>query len=153
MAVNDAMERRVAIKVLHPESAKDRETASRFFDEARAVHRIEHPSLVQISDYGQTETGTAYLVMEFLRGESLAQRIDRAHAAARRLDGSEVARIAWQTADALRAAHEKHIVFGSLGPGSQLHEQTRLPSEADDRKQRQSVGLTPRPINRRYGPR
>ena len=76
----------------------------------------------------QPTEGTAYLVIEFLRGAS-------------------------QTADALRAAHEKHIVFGSLGPGSQLHEQTRLPSEADDRKQRQSVGLTPRPINRRYGPR
>ena len=51
----------------------------------------------------QPTEGTAYLVMEFLRGAS-------------------------QTADALRAAHEKHIVFGSLRPGSQLHQQTRLPS-------------------------
>ncbi len=115
-AVNDAIERRVAIKVLHPEYAKDRETASRFFDEARAVNRIEHPSLVQISDYGQTAEGTAYLVMEFLRGESLAQQIDRAHAAGKRLDVSEVVRIAWQTADALRAAHEKHIVHRDMKP-------------------------------------
>lgn len=115
-AVNDAIERRVAIKVLNPDYAKDRETASRFFDEARAVNRIEHPSLVQISDYGQTAEGTAYLVMEFLRGESLGQRIDRVHAAGKRLDVSEVVRIAWQTADALRAAHEKHIVHRDLKP-------------------------------------
>lgn len=115
-AMNDAIERRVAIKVLHPDYSNDRETASRFFDEARAVNRIEHPSLVQISDYGQTPEGTAYLVMEFLRGESLAQRIHRAHAAGKRLDVSEVVRIAWQTADALRAAHEKHIVHRDMKP-------------------------------------
>ena len=115
-AVNDAIERRVAIKVLHAEYAKDKETASRFFDEARAVNRIEHPSLVQVSDYGRTTDDTAYLVMEFLRGESLAQRLDKTHAAGKRIELSEVIRIAWQTADALRAAHEKSIVHRDLKP-------------------------------------
>ncbi len=115
-AVNDTIERRVAIKVLHAEYAKDKETASRFFDEARAVNRIEHPSLVQVSDYGRTEDDTAYLVMEFLRGESLAQRLDKTHAAGKRLGLSEVIRIAWQTADALRAAHEKSIVHRDMKP-------------------------------------
>jgi serine/threonine protein kinase len=115
-AVNDAIERRVAIKVLHAEYAKDKETASRFFDEARAVNRIEHPSLVQVSDYGRTTDNTAYLVMEFLRGESLAQRLDKTHAAGKRIELSEVIRIAWQTADALRAAHEKSIVHRDMKP-------------------------------------
>ena len=115
-ALNDAIERRVAIKVLHAEYAKDKETASRFFDEARAVNRIEHPSLVQVSDYGRTADDTAYLVMEFLRGESLAQRLDKTHAAGKRLELSEVIRIAWQTADALRAAHEKSIVHRDMKP-------------------------------------
>ena len=115
-AVNDAIERRVAIKVLHAEYAKDKETASRFFDEARAVNRIEHPSLVQVSDYGRTTDDTAYLVMEFLRGESLAQRLDKTHAAGKRIELSEVIRIAWQTADALRAAHEKSIVHRDMKP-------------------------------------
>lgn len=115
-AVNEAIERRVAIKVLHREYAQDPATASRFFDEARAVNRIEHPSLVQISDYGQTPDGMAYLVMEFLRGESLGQRLDRTRAAGKRLAPGEVARIAWQTADALRAAHEKNVVHRDLKP-------------------------------------
>ena len=115
-AVHDAIERRVAIKVLHPEYAKDRETAARFFDEARAVNRIEHPSLVQVSDYGHTEEETAYLVMEFLRGETLAHRVDRLRAAGKRLSVTEVVRVAWQTADALRAAHAKQIVHRDLKP-------------------------------------
>ena len=117
-AVHDAIERRVAIKVLHPEYAKDRETAARFFDEARAVNRIEHPSLVQISDYGRTAEGTAYLIMEFLRGESLAERLHRLRAAGQRLAVPEVVRIAWQTADALSAAHAKQIVHRDLKPGN-----------------------------------
>lgn len=117
-AVHDAIERRVAIKVLHPEYAKDRETAARFFDEARAVNRIEHPSLVQISDYGHTQDGTAYLIMEFLHGESLAGRLDRLRAEGQRLAVTEVVRIAWQTADALRAAHAKQIVHRDLKPGN-----------------------------------
>ena len=115
-AVNDAIERRVAVKVLHPEYARDREASARFFDEARAVNRIEHPSLVQVSDHGQTADGTSYLVMEFLRGESLAQRLDKIHAAGRRFDAGEVVRVAWQVADALRAAHEKNIVHRDLKP-------------------------------------
>lgn len=117
-AVHDAIERRVAIKVLHPEYAKDRETAARFFNEARAVNRIEHPSLVQISDYGHTGEGTAYLIMEFLRGESLADRLDRLRAAGQRLAVTEVVRITWQIADALRAAHAKQIVHRDLKPGN-----------------------------------
>ena len=59
--MNDAIERRVAIKVLHAHLASRKEIATRFINEARATNRIEHPGLVQISDYGQLEDGTAYL--------------------------------------------------------------------------------------------
>lgn len=62
-AVHENIERRVAIKVLHPEYAKHAEGTARFFNEARAANRIEHAGLVQISDYAQLPDGTAYLVM------------------------------------------------------------------------------------------
>lgn len=51
-ALHEAIERRVALKILHPEYARDADVTKRFFNEARAVNRIAHPSLVQISDYG-----------------------------------------------------------------------------------------------------
>ena len=51
-SVHESIERRVAIKVLHPEFARLPEFTGRFFNEARAVNRVAHPGLVQISDYG-----------------------------------------------------------------------------------------------------
>jgi serine/threonine-protein kinase len=101
----------VAIKVLHPEYAKNADVTARFFNEARAVNRIEHPGLVQISDYAQLPDGTAYLVMEYLKGESLAKRLERG-----RLAPDVAVRIAVQVADALSAAHEKNIVHRDLKP-------------------------------------
>ena len=73
-AVHEAISRRVAIKVLHAHFAGDPEYANRFFNEARAVNLIEHPSLVQVSDFGRLPDGSGYLVMELLQGESLADR-------------------------------------------------------------------------------
>src|SRR5437763_1526254 len=73
--VHDAIERHVAIKVLHPEYAQRSEFIARFFNEARAVNRIDHPGLVQISDFGQLPDKTAYIVMEYLKGDSLGARL------------------------------------------------------------------------------
>lgn len=110
-AVNDAIERRVAIKILHSQYAKNPEVTLRFFNEARAVNRIEHPSIVQVSDYAQLPDSTAYIVMEFLRGESLASRVHRGP-----LPCSSALHIAWQVAEALSAAHAKGIVHRDLKP-------------------------------------
>lgn len=109
--IHATIERRVAIKVLHPEYAKNPDVTARFFNEARAVNRIEHPGLVQISDYAQLPDGTAYLVMEFLKGESLAKRLERG-----RLTVDAAVRVSAQVADALAAAHEKGIIHRDLKP-------------------------------------
>ena len=74
-AVQDSIERRVAIKVLLPSVAQDGEIAKRFVNEARAVNRVNHPGLVQVSDFGQLDSGAPYIVMEFLKGETLRQRL------------------------------------------------------------------------------
>lgn len=111
--INDAIERRVAIKVLRPDYAKNKDVTARFVNEARAVNRIEHPSLVQVSDYAELPDGSAYIVMEYLRGESLAARIERLGG---RLPVGNALQITWQIADALVAAHDKSIVHRDLKP-------------------------------------
>ena len=112
-AMHEAIERKVAIKVLHAEYAADAEFSERFINEARAVNLVDHPGLVQISDYGRLPDETAYIVMEYLKGETLNQRLKRAQYG---LPITEVVHLAWQIADALAAAHEKGIVHRDLKP-------------------------------------
>lgn len=111
--VHETIERRVAIKVLHPEYARNAEFTARFFNEARAVNRVAHPGLVQISDHGQQPDGTSYIVMEYLEGESLSQRMKRLGG---RLLSPDVIHLGWQLADSLAAAHQKGIVHRDLKP-------------------------------------
>jgi serine/threonine-protein kinase len=117
-AIQQPIERRVAIKVLLAKYAHDRELLTRFFNEARAVNRIEHPSIVQVSEFGQRSDGTAYLVMEYLRGESLTSRLDRLEAAGQQMEVAQVLQLGAQLADALTAAHEKGIVHRDMKPGN-----------------------------------
>ncbi len=111
--INDAIERRVAIKVLHPEIAQNPEFTRRFFNEARVVNRVSHPGLVQVSDYGQMPDGTAYIVMEFLEGESLGSRLKRSSAP---VGLEETLSLSRQIADALAATHAKGIIHRDLKP-------------------------------------
>jgi serine/threonine-protein kinase len=112
-ALHPTIERRVAIKVLHSDSARSPEMASRFLNEARAVNRIAHPSMVQISDLGQLADGTAYLVMELLVGEPLNVRLKRLGG---RLPLTQTLDLGSQIADALSAAHDKGIIHRDLKP-------------------------------------
>ena len=60
------LERRVALKTLHTDHARSKEFIARFFNEAKVLSRLELPSIVQVSDFGHTADGAAYLVMEYL---------------------------------------------------------------------------------------
>lgn len=111
--IHETTSLRVAIKVLHPEYARDATMTGRFFNEARAVNKIEHPGIVQVFDYGQQADGCAYLAMEFLKGESLSSRLARGQRA-RPL--GESLRLGWQVATALAAAHANGIVHRDLKP-------------------------------------
>ena len=125
-ARQEAIGRRVAIKVLHAEFAHSNEFATRFFNEARAVNLVDHPGVVQVSDYGQLPDGTAYIVMEYLKGESLARRISRATI---HLPYGEVLQIAWQIADTPRRRPQQ----GHRSPRSQArqHHDGARPAHAD----------------------
>ena len=66
-----ALDRKVAIKVLHVRVAHDERYRERFLREARAAARIRHANVVQILDFGHTSTGSPYFAMEFLEGRDL----------------------------------------------------------------------------------
>ena len=112
-AVHDQMKRRAAIKLLHKRFANNRQIATRFLNEAKATSIVEHPGIVHIYEFGQTDDGTAYIVMEYLSGETLRQRLD---AQGGKLPPEAVMRLGRQMASALQAAHEKGIVHRDLKP-------------------------------------
>ena len=105
-AVDESLERKVAIKILLPEYAKDAEIVGRFFNEARSVNMINHPGLVQIFEFGSLPEGGAFLVMEYIAGISLRDHMKRGDP----LSEMEVLQICLQLASALAATHEKGIV-------------------------------------------
>jgi len=104
--------RRVAIKRLLPDMVRDNDLVERFFNEARAAARIQHPGLVEVFDFGHDVDGSAYIVMELLEGESLAKRIARESP----LAAAVALSIARQVAAAVHAAHEQGIVHRDLKP-------------------------------------
>ena len=79
-ARHELLGRDAAVKVLRAELTSDAELVDRFFTEARAATAIRHPGIIEVFDFGYTETGEAYLVMEFLDGESLHAHLKRAQA-------------------------------------------------------------------------
>src|SRR5438105_79238 len=104
--VHQAIGRRVAIKVLRTEYSKDASLVTRFFNEARAVNIVPHPGIVGSFDYGQLSDGTAYIVMEYVDGESLSSRMRRFPNGL----GMGALRITRQIAATLAAAHAKGII-------------------------------------------
>ncbi|HEY1404229.1 MAG TPA: serine/threonine-protein kinase, partial [Pyrinomonadaceae bacterium] len=74
-ATHVLMEKAVAIKVLHPSLAADDKIVARFTREAKAASRISNPHALTVTDFGESENGIVFLVMEYLRGKTLKQVI------------------------------------------------------------------------------
>src|SRR5450432_65484 len=112
LAEHTMLGRRAAIKVLHPVYSSDPVIVTRFFNEARAATAISDPGIVQIFDFGNHVDGNAYIVMELLEGETLADRLKRYTA----LSVADALRIMRQVATSLGAAHRAGIVHRDLKP-------------------------------------
>lgn len=106
------LDRVVAIKVLHGHLAVSPETRQRFDREARIVSSLNHPNICTLYDVGHQD-GMDYLVMEYLEGESLADRLARGG-----LPLPELLQIGMQIADALDRAHRQGLVHRDLKPGN-----------------------------------
>src|SRR5688572_2538698 len=67
------LKRDVAIKVLHPDMTRDAKISARFDREAHSASRLDHPTCLQVTDVGVTESGLKFMVMQLLEGRELAQ--------------------------------------------------------------------------------
>ncbi len=102
----------VAVKILDKHKARDAEVRQRFAREANALRMIEHDNIIKIYEVGERDDGTPYLVMEFLRGESLGERFEVEPT----LDRELALAIVRQTCEALWAAHQQGIVHRDIKP-------------------------------------
>ena len=112
-ARQEPLNRRVALKTLHAKCVTDPQLVARFFNEAKVLSSLEHPSIVQISDFGHAADGTAYLVMEYLRGQSLGHRLRGGNG---RLPLVAALQVVWQVAEVLSIAHAQWVVHRDLKP-------------------------------------
>ena len=106
------LERTVAVKILPAHLSSNPEARQRFEREARTVSSLNHPHICQLFDVGR-DGNTDYLVMEFLDGETLAERVRRGALAL-----NELLKIGIDVADALAVAHRAGIVHRDLKPGN-----------------------------------
>jgi serine/threonine protein kinase/tetratricopeptide (TPR) repeat protein len=118
-ATDLTLDRRVAIKVIHPELAPHESITRRFLGEARTIARLRHPNIVAIHAAGSAE-GLLYYVMDEIAGESLRQRLTREG----RLNPGETARIVSDLAAALDVAGRAGVVHRDVKPENVLLDQT-----------------------------
>ena len=110
--VDTRLDRQVAIKVLPQEFAADAQLRQRFDREARIVGSLNHPHICVLYDIGEQQD-IAYLVMEYLEGETLAARLSRGP-----LPAEDVVQYATEIADALDRAHRHGVIHRDLKPGN-----------------------------------
>ena len=149
-AFDDKLQRVVAIKVMTPELAATSPARKRFLREARASAAIRHEYVVSV--YAVEETPIPYLVMEYVPGQTLQQRLDERGP----LEVPEVLRLGTQIAEALAAAHAKDLIHRDIKPGNILletgiHERVKitdfgLARAADDASMTQSGMIAGTPM-------
>jgi len=114
LARHTVIERLCAIKVFAPDGGATPSLRERFLREARAVNRIHHPNIVEITDYGEAD-GLVYLVMEYVPGEALSRVLAKGL-----LGWRAAARVGVQIASALERAHEMGVIHRDLKPANVL---------------------------------
>jgi serine/threonine-protein kinase len=105
------VDRPCAVKILHGEVTRDPNVRERFRREARHAQGLAHPNIIEVHDQGETEEGTAFLVMELLEGQSLANIIAQGPMAVPR-----VIKLAVQMVRALARAHDFEVIHRDLKP-------------------------------------
>src|SRR5438067_720430 len=121
-----ALGREVAIKVLDPHAAADQTLRKLFVKEARALAQLSHPNIVGVFDVGEVD-GLPFIVMEYVAGSSLKQRIERSGA----LPLSDVTKFIEGIGTGLAFAHSRGIIHADLKPSNILLDQNDRPKICD----------------------
>jgi serine/threonine protein kinase len=116
LAEHPFMGRKAAVKILRRAYMADEAMVALFMNEARAANAIRHPNIIDIIDVGRLEDGQPYLMMEFLEGETVADRLSRLG----RLPAPDALDFVQQAAEALAVAHDRGIVHRDLKPENLL---------------------------------
>jgi hypothetical protein len=106
--------RKVAVKTIVAEYAKDPQVVARFMREGGVVSELEHPNTIKFYDFGKTDAGDLYVAMEFLDGQTLESLLEKQ----RSLPPERVDRIMGQVCGSLQEAHEKGVVHRDLKPAN-----------------------------------
>ncbi len=120
-AEQSVLGRTVAVKIIHPHLLSDENSALRFMTEARAASQLNHPNSIAVFDFGRTENGEPYLVMEFLRGKDLA----RVAYEEGPLPVPRIVDVLQQVLAALSEAHALGIIHRDLKPENVILEPLR----------------------------
>ncbi|HEX8688862.1 MAG TPA: protein kinase [Solirubrobacterales bacterium] len=115
LARDETLDRPVAVKVMHREMSEQEDQLQRFRQEARAVAKLSHPNVVSVIDAGE-DGGHPYIVFEYVKGETLKQRIARVGA----LDPQEAIAYAIEVARGLGVAHGRNMVHRDIKPQNVL---------------------------------
>jgi tRNA A-37 threonylcarbamoyl transferase component Bud32 len=126
LAFDTELRREVAVKILRAGQFAGKEDAERFLREARSAAQLKHPGIVSVYDAGQTPDGVCYLVVEFVRGVTLAERL---HAGS--FEPKSAARLVAEVAEALDAAHRLGIVHRDVKPSNILIDADGRPHVTD----------------------
>jgi serine/threonine-protein kinase len=113
-ARNELIDRDVALKIMEPEVMSDKVLLHRFFNEAKAIGRVRHPSIVGIFDLGQAEDGSPFLVLELLDGEPLGTKIQREGF----VEPETLLDVIAGVSRALDLAHQQGIVHRDMKPAN-----------------------------------
>ena len=114
LAEHEMMKRPCAIKVIRPEKAGDPQVLARFEREVQATAKLSHWNSIDIYDYGRTEDGTFYYVMEFLPGHNLGELVER-HGP---LPAARIVHLMTQVCEALTEAHDQGLVHRDIKPAN-----------------------------------
>src|SRR5262249_23918537 len=106
------LRKEIAVKVLHAFYQRDLDFCARFYGEALAASKLDHPNVLRIVDFGQEPDGMLYIAMEYLEGKNLQQILD----AEGPLPVDRLVHLMMQVCAALTAAHEKGIVHRDIKP-------------------------------------
>jgi serine/threonine protein kinase/formylglycine-generating enzyme required for sulfatase activity len=126
LAHDEGLQRRVAIKVPHPERVAQPEDAAAYLTEARTVANLDHPNIVPVHDVGTTEQFPCFVVSKYIDGPDLATRLKQS-----RLSLHEAVELVATMAEALHHAHKQGLVHRDIKPGNILLDRSGRPFVAD----------------------